>query len=186
MSTFAETNNQIREGMTVKKIVVVAFLVLLGVVGFAVKESAAVELNKCWKLDTAFGNIFNDGPEPNDTIKAFIRFADFDSKKLVTASWALTVCPGCDDGLGNPTDHTGLVLLTGTGQKGVNGKKEMSLVGTLYDETLDTPFGRQCWLHMVFDDNTLNTGKLVGECEQYFDRFNDTFSQIDCSTARNP
>ncbi len=170
-----------------KKIVAVAFIMLLGVVGFAVKESAATDPNICWQLDTAIGTIHNNGPEPNDTIKAFIRFVDFDQKKLVTASWALTVCPECFDiNTDLPTDHLGLVLMTGTFQKGVNGTKEMALSGNLYDETLDAPFARHCWLHFVFDPDTLNTGKAVGECENYFDRFNDTFSKVACNTARNP
>ena len=155
------------------KRLVVLFLVLLGVVGFAVKESAA---DICWQLDTPI----ND--DPNDTIKADIKFIDLDHKKLVTASWHLTVCSGCTE----PPEHPGLVLLTGTFQKGVNGTKEMALSGGIYDDTLNSPFGRHCWLHMKFDPNTLNTGQAVGECEDYFDRFEDAFTKVDCSSVPNP
>lgn len=58
--------------------------------------------------------------------------------------------------------------------------------GGIYDDTLNPPFGGHCWLHMKFDPNSLNTGQAVGECEDYFDRFEGDFTRVDCSSVPDP
>jgi hypothetical protein len=152
------------------KRLVVLFLVLLGVVGFAVKESAA---DICWRLvnfDT-------------DTVKADIKFIDWDPKKLVTAQYGYLICPG---GTGDPcTEEPGRVLLTGTLQKGLGGNKEMALSGSTFDLSFNSPFAFHCWFHMNFAPNTLETGTIAGDCIDYpdFGPFEDTFNRVDCSTV---
>jgi hypothetical protein len=151
----------------------VVAVVALTVVGVAGAGWAGIDHpDLCWRFDNF----------STDYVQVDVKKADFDHKKVVTGFWRLIVCPGCTS-----TEHPNRVLMVGTIQSQIfDGPKGIALQGSLYDSTLNSPFARDCFLHLNFHNSTLSTGDVVGECRNYFDPFQDTVTKVSCSTLPNP
>lgn len=178
-----------------KKLAVV-FLVLLGVVGFAVSESESFG-PVCWK----FTRPSDSDPFPTDRIK--VRFLDGPAL-AVTGSWVQQAA-GCNDGTGvsgpQNTAHPVLVPMVGTYQKDLDGNRRLVLDGTLQDICFNDPFIFECHIDARLDKVTKNSiaginGNAYAYCRNstgsdYFGPENPftnilNLERVDCGTVPNP
>ena len=181
------------------KKLVVLFLVLLGVVGFAVSESESFHTfgAVCWK----FTRPSNSDPFPTDRIKVHF----LDGKALaVTGSWVQEAA-GCASGteVSGPanTAHPVLVPMVGTYQKDLDGNRRLVLDGTLQDICFNEPFIFECHIDARLDRETKNSiaginGNAYAYCRNstgsdYFGPENPftniiNLERVDCDTVPNP